>query len=242
MIIENDVGYIWRDDEFHFLVAASFGMSGGAVVNSLPQNISDHVPIFVIKKVLSESRDKCLMVKLKRVKAVLKTWFSVRDVLSRKVESLENCINEIEGFGDEGVVNNSIQEELKISKLELWEWCLVDSSMFVSRFRGNSRDTTSSSYGGVLRNYKGDVSAIFSGPVVSIGADFAELVAIRTALEFFKETKEIGKSLLCFESDSQHFKRNQRSDFVYVLRASNSFADYLAKSGANRNDLFKVYW
>ncbi|KAK9044178.1 hypothetical protein V6N11_072494 [Hibiscus sabdariffa] len=59
------------------------------------------------------------------------------------------------------------------------------------------------SCGGVLRNYKGDVSAIFSGPVVSIGADFAELVAVRTALEFFKETKEIGKSLLCFESDSQ---------------------------------------
>ncbi|KAK8648082.1 hypothetical protein V6N13_128844 [Hibiscus sabdariffa] len=29
MIIENDVGYIWHDDEFHFLVAASFGKSGG---------------------------------------------------------------------------------------------------------------------------------------------------------------------------------------------------------------------
>ncbi|KAK8483593.1 hypothetical protein V6N11_068226 [Hibiscus sabdariffa] len=32
--------------------------------------------------------------------------------------------------------------------------------------------------GGVLRNFKGDVSAIFSRPVDSFGANYAELVAI----------------------------------------------------------------
>ncbi|KAK8697323.1 hypothetical protein V6N13_113475 [Hibiscus sabdariffa] len=31
LIIENDVGYIWHDDEFHFLVAVSFGKSGGVL-------------------------------------------------------------------------------------------------------------------------------------------------------------------------------------------------------------------
>ncbi|KAK8589522.1 hypothetical protein V6N12_023916 [Hibiscus sabdariffa] len=57
--------------------------------------------------------------------------------------------------------------------------------------------------GEVLGNYKGDVFAIFSGPVDCIGADFAELVAVRTTLTFFQETKEFGKSLLVIESDSQ---------------------------------------
>ncbi|KAK9004588.1 hypothetical protein V6N11_042052 [Hibiscus sabdariffa] len=57
--------------------------------------------------------------------------------------------------------------------------------------------------GGVLRNFKGDVTAIFSRPINSFGADFTELIVIRTTLEFFKGTKEFGKALLEIESNLQ---------------------------------------
>ncbi|KAK8623632.1 hypothetical protein V6N13_064999 [Hibiscus sabdariffa] len=67
----------------------------------------------------------------------------------------------------------------------------VDGSFLLNR----------ASCGGVLRNHKGDVIAIFSGPVECIGADYSELVAVRTAINFFKETNVLGKARLVIESD-----------------------------------------
>ncbi|KAL4272005.1 hypothetical protein GQ457_13G000990 [Hibiscus cannabinus] len=42
---------------------------------------------------------------------------------------------------------------------------------------------------GILRNYVGNLKAIFSGPVMGVGADFAELSAVKTTLEVFVETE-----------------------------------------------------
>ncbi|KAK8633236.1 hypothetical protein V6N13_014084 [Hibiscus sabdariffa] len=121
-----------------------------AVVYCLPRKLSDHVPIMlstenmdweprpfklfnvwiekddslsVIKKVLADSNESSLMRKLKQVKAVLKTWYIAKEELSKKAERLEKRLQVIEEMGDEGRVQDSLLEELKTSKLELWE-CL----------------------------------------------------------------------------------------------------------------------
>ncbi|GMI64142.1 hypothetical protein HRI_000083500 [Hibiscus trionum] len=57
--------------------------------------------------------------------------------------------------------------------------------------------------GGVLRSYAGDMRALFSGPVENLGPEFAELMAIWTALLVFLEVGWIGKESLIVESDSQ---------------------------------------
>ncbi|KAK9000739.1 hypothetical protein V6N11_081227 [Hibiscus sabdariffa] len=57
--------------------------------------------------------------------------------------------------------------------------------------------------GGVLRNHKGEVIAIFYGPAECFGADYSELVAIKMAFNLFKETNVFGKARLVIESDSQ---------------------------------------
>ncbi|KAL4346396.1 hypothetical protein GQ457_17G004770 [Hibiscus cannabinus] len=56
--------------------------------------------------------------------------------------------------------------------------------------------------GGVLRNCNGDVRAMFAGPV-EMGAEYAELMAIRLALSIFIEANWVGKTFLLVESDSQ---------------------------------------
>ncbi|KAK9019400.1 hypothetical protein V6N11_053924 [Hibiscus sabdariffa] len=121
--------------------------------------------------------------------------------------------------------------------------------------------------GGVLRNHKGEVIAIFSGPVDCFGTDYSELVAVKMVLNLFKETNMFGKARLVIESDSQivlkwlqnfstrpwklwslfeeidrNLKEIPGTIFVFVPRARNSFADFLAKSGAKRNELFKAHW
>ncbi|KAK8570924.1 hypothetical protein V6N13_103321 [Hibiscus sabdariffa] len=63
------------------------------------------------------------MRKLKQVKAVLKTWYIAKEELSKKAERLEKRLQVIEEMGDEGRVQDSLLDELKTSKLELWE-CL----------------------------------------------------------------------------------------------------------------------
>ncbi|KAL4302063.1 hypothetical protein GQ457_10G007730 [Hibiscus cannabinus] len=121
--------------------------------------------------------------------------------------------------------------------------------------------------GGVLRNCNGDVRAMFAGPVELLGAEFAELMAIRLALSIFIEANSVGKSFLIVESDSQVVinwitNRSSRSwrwwkifkdldsnsrivskvKILYVLRKHNKLADNLAKTGARRSDLFKFWW
>ncbi|KAK9000750.1 hypothetical protein V6N11_081237 [Hibiscus sabdariffa] len=121
--------------------------------------------------------------------------------------------------------------------------------------------------GGVLRNHKGEVIAIFSGLAECFGADYSELVAVKMALNLFKETNVFGKTRLVIESDSQivlnwlqnfsarpwkwwclfevidrSLKQIPGTVTVFVPRARNSFVDYLAKSGAKRNELFKAHW
>ncbi|KAL4354799.1 hypothetical protein GQ457_06G023210 [Hibiscus cannabinus] len=57
--------------------------------------------------------------------------------------------------------------------------------------------------GGILRNDTGILRALFSGPLEGHGVDFAELMAIRAALELFIEAGWMGKAGLIIESDSR---------------------------------------
>ncbi|KAL4319081.1 hypothetical protein GQ457_18G021000 [Hibiscus cannabinus] len=57
--------------------------------------------------------------------------------------------------------------------------------------------------GGIMHTYSGLIRAMFSGPVENDGADFAEIMTIKTALEIFIEAKWAGKEVLMVESDSQ---------------------------------------
>ncbi|KAL4333388.1 hypothetical protein GQ457_07G006800 [Hibiscus cannabinus] len=57
--------------------------------------------------------------------------------------------------------------------------------------------------GGVLRNCLGDVKTLFSRPVECQGADFVELMVVRTALVIFTEAFRIGRDHLIVESDSK---------------------------------------
>ncbi|KAL4303527.1 hypothetical protein GQ457_10G010910 [Hibiscus cannabinus] len=104
------------------------------------------------------------------------------------------------------------------------------------------------------------LQVIFSGPVQGVGADFAELMAIKTALDVFVETgwyKDVG---IIIESDSKvvlYWVENQLSrpwhwwetfdcidrvsrtiggvQFRYAPRTQNGLADYFTKSGLNRS-------
>ncbi|KAL4304545.1 hypothetical protein GQ457_10G006180 [Hibiscus cannabinus] len=59
------------------------------------------------------------------------------------------------------------------------------------------------SVGGSNPNCNGDVRALFAGPVELLGAEYAELMAIRLALSIFIEANWVGKTFLIVESDSQ---------------------------------------
>ncbi|KAK8661739.1 hypothetical protein V6N13_091335 [Hibiscus sabdariffa] len=122
-------------------------------------------------------------------------------------------------------------------------------------------------YGGVLRNYNGDVRAMFAGPVEMVGAEYAELMAIRLVLSIFIEVNWVGKTFLLVESDSQvviNWIANRSSrpwrwwnifedldedcrkilkvKILYVPKTQNKLANNLAKMGARRSELFKVWW
>ncbi|KAL4303286.1 hypothetical protein GQ457_10G006130 [Hibiscus cannabinus] len=98
----------------------------------------------------------------------------------------------------------------------------------------------------------------------SIGAEYAELMAIRLALSIFIEANCVGKTFLIVESDSQvviNWIANMSSrpwrwwnifkeldvdsrfiskvKILYVPRTHNKLADNLAKTRARRSDLFK---
>ncbi|GMJ00607.1 hypothetical protein like AT4G29090 [Hibiscus trionum] len=121
--------------------------------------------------------------------------------------------------------------------------------------------------GGVLRTDSGDIRALFSGPIQPFSADFAELVALRTALEIFIEAGWLGRANLVVESDSQtvlnwvankslrpwrwwsvfediDILRSQinQCTFVHVSRNLNQLADHLAKEGMHRPMIFKAWW
>ncbi|KAK8497327.1 hypothetical protein V6N11_081696 [Hibiscus sabdariffa] len=108
---------------------------------------------------------------------------------------------------------------------------------------------------------------MFSGPTEKCGAEYAELMAIVTALEVFVEAgwpNNIGLSIL---SDSQVIIRwisdislrswrwwktfRKLDDLIsmigsvqiaYIPRSENKMADLLAREGASRVNLFKAWW
>ncbi|XP_039050056.1 uncharacterized protein LOC120191133 [Hibiscus syriacus] len=121
--------------------------------------------------------------------------------------------------------------------------------------------------GGVLRTAEGYVVAMFFGPVAEINSDFAELSAIKKALEVFSESLWCGKVDLILESDStvalnwvqnyyvrpwrwgstfQQFDEDalkiREVKYVFTPRLSNGMADYLAKLGSRRAVMFAACW
>ncbi|KAE8690196.1 hypothetical protein F3Y22_tig00110911pilonHSYRG00086 [Hibiscus syriacus] len=57
--------------------------------------------------------------------------------------------------------------------------------------------------GGVLRTPTGTVVALFSGLMSCLGADYAELIVVKTTFEVFRETDWFEKAELIIESNSQ---------------------------------------
>ncbi|KAE8696464.1 hypothetical protein F3Y22_tig00110670pilonHSYRG00065 [Hibiscus syriacus] len=121
--------------------------------------------------------------------------------------------------------------------------------------------------GGVLRNSEGHVVAMFFGPVSLVNVDFAELVAIKFALELFCGSKWLRNVVLIIESDSAVVLNWLQSysgrpwkwgstfeeidgmvlkikdvSFEFTPRLRNSMADHLAKIGSRRNVMFKASW
>ncbi|KAL4383177.1 hypothetical protein GQ457_15G029590 [Hibiscus cannabinus] len=121
--------------------------------------------------------------------------------------------------------------------------------------------------GGVLRLEDGTVRALFSGPVEGSGSDFAELTAIKTALEVFAEAEWSEALHLVIETDSivilnwlrewqqrpwiwwqilLEIDRMAKSignvQFVHVSKQVNTLAVCLAKEGLAPSLLFKVWW
>ncbi|KAE8688105.1 hypothetical protein F3Y22_tig00111000pilonHSYRG00058 [Hibiscus syriacus] len=130
-----------------------------------------------------------------------------------------------------------------------------------------SATNKSAGCGGVLRIADGYVVVMFSGPITEVNSDYAELVAIKIALEVFVESCWCGKAILIIESDSkvvlnwvqnfyvrpwrwgavfQEIDANvlkiPKSKFVFSPRTSNNMADYLANMGLSRKIMFKASW
>ncbi|KAE8681632.1 hypothetical protein F3Y22_tig00111311pilonHSYRG00173 [Hibiscus syriacus] len=118
--------------------------------------------------------------------------------------------------------------------------------------------------GGILRTAEGYVVAMLFGPVTEINSDFAELIAIKIALDVFVESCWCGKTGLIVESDSKvvlNWIQNALArpcrwgaifqgidvdamkiteiKFAFLPRSTNNMADYLAKMGSKRKVLFK---
>ncbi|KAE8715757.1 hypothetical protein F3Y22_tig00110160pilonHSYRG00364 [Hibiscus syriacus] len=121
-------------------------------------------------------------------------------------------------------------------------------------------------FGGVLRIDSGEIRMLFSGPVESLGSEWAELIAIKTVLLVFVEAGWIDKSFIVVESNCQvvlnwiacplmqswkwwnifdEVDSLSRTifhiQFSYIPRAQNGMADFLAKEGMSRVELFKAW-
>ncbi|KAL4384698.1 hypothetical protein GQ457_15G025740 [Hibiscus cannabinus] len=141
----------------------------------------------------------------------------------------------------------------------LQDWIPPESGCMKFNVDG-SFNTVAAGCGGVLRSSNGDMRAIFSGPVEYFGSDFAELMAVKTALSIFLEAGWMGKVHLIIESDSQvvlnwisnpllrpwkwwcffdeieNLVRKLGSvNFSYIPRNRNNLADHLAKAGIGRS-------
>ncbi|KAE8687522.1 Indole-3-pyruvate monooxygenase YUCCA6 [Hibiscus syriacus] len=92
--------------------------------------------------------------------------------------------------------------------------------------------------GGVLRTSQGELKAMSSGPISIFDSDYAEVTAIKIALEVFMEACWVGKARLIVESDSK--VALCWVQFVFACRNSNWMADYLAKAELKRKDFFKA--
>ncbi|KAK8478804.1 hypothetical protein V6N11_025412 [Hibiscus sabdariffa] len=130
-----------------------------------------------------------------------------------------------------------------------------------------SSSASKAGFGGFLRDEVGNIRIMFSGPTENCGAEYAELMAIVTALEVFVEAgwpNNIGLSIL---SDSHVIIRwisdislrpwrwwktfRKLDDLIsmigsvqisYIPRSENKMADLLAREGASRVNLFKAWW
>ncbi|KAL4298274.1 hypothetical protein GQ457_12G029320 [Hibiscus cannabinus] len=79
-------------------------------------------------------------------------------------------------------------------------------------------NSTAARCGGVLRNNLGDVKALFYGPMDYQGADFAELMAVRTALAIFFEANWTDKDYLIVESDSKVVIHSFHTSKAFTMR------------------------
>ncbi|KAK8618866.1 hypothetical protein V6N13_132844 [Hibiscus sabdariffa] len=86
---EREVGRIWQNDEFRFLVASSEGKSGG---------------LLTIWDTSKFRMQQCIV--------------NTREDLESRITKLEEKINEIEIMGDVGDLDMEVLEELKQAKLE----------------------------------------------------------------------------------------------------------------------------
>ncbi|KAL4291385.1 hypothetical protein GQ457_14G024400 [Hibiscus cannabinus] len=77
----------------------------------------------------------------------------------------------------------------------LQDWIPPESGCMKFNVDG-SFNTVAAGCGGVLRSSNGNMRAIFSGPVEYFGSDFAELMAVKTALSIFLEAGWMGKEQL----------------------------------------------
>ncbi|KAL4295537.1 hypothetical protein GQ457_12G012590 [Hibiscus cannabinus] len=122
-------------------------------------------------------------------------------------------------------------------------------------------------FGGILFSEKGEIRAIFSGPVLKLGWFIAELEAIREALQIFVAADSFGGRALVVESssrvvvnwvynplqrpgnlcqiladiDSVKLKIKQIS-FVARSASSSESVVWLAKDGATRRETFRAWW
>ncbi|KAE8661701.1 hypothetical protein F3Y22_tig00113725pilonHSYRG01912 [Hibiscus syriacus] len=121
--------------------------------------------------------------------------------------------------------------------------------------------------GGVFRTLDGYVVAMSFGPGTKVNSDYAELLAIKIALDVYIDSCWCCKAALIVESDSKvvlNWIQNAYSRpwrlgvifqeidvntlkiseirFVFSPRTTNNMEDYLAKMGSTRKFLFKASW
>ncbi|XVF06796.1 hypothetical protein REPUB_Repub06bG0081400 [Reevesia pubescens] len=150
-------------------------------------------------------------------------------------------------------------------------WCLPPPGVLKFNIDGSSKGNPClSGCGRVLRNETRTICAIFSGPLGSSDADYAELLTQFYALDlffFFSKSDWKNRVSLIVESDSKllvdwftnkacrpwkywdlflkidsFLEKLDNVSFCKVPRIVNGLADFLTKEGVERHAFFSAFW